>query len=353
MMFPNVLASTELNSAEGGMSHMFQTIRLRALFGVENPNVKMSWQDTAANIFPYYEYSVGITSYILNILVIYLARTQMHKRTAEYKIIIYLNCGVDLIFITVSMVTRSVCDVQDGIFFILSTGPLGEIPQPYAAMISVVWSGAFMLTVVTVPIQFLYRYSQLCLKNQITTRQYVLIYGGFISALVVHLVVGFHIYVTDPTALKEYEHLLRRNPMFREHVPVFTAAITISLVTQLHMLNTMLIVCVAYSVAVYCAVKTLKRLNESQDSFSKATRAAQRQFTIIMFVQAINPLVMLNIPICLAYSLTLLNVTLALCRNSQDIERHIAAESQQKVVGGANDTCEKPLNARRRPTTLC
>uniref|UniRef100_A0A1I7RWQ4 Uncharacterized protein n=1 Tax=Bursaphelenchus xylophilus TaxID=6326 RepID=A0A1I7RWQ4_BURXY len=272
---------------------------------------KMSWQDVVADLLPYYDYTVGITSYILNCLVIYLAKTQMNKGTAEYKTILYLNCGVDLIFNTFSTITRTICDVQDGIFFILSTGPVGKVPQPYAAIISFIWSWALFLTVVTVPIQFLYRYSQLCLKNQITTRTYVLIYGGFMLAVVVHLVVGFHVYVTDPAALKEYEPLMRRNPMFREHMPVFTVAITTSLITQLHMLHSMLIVCVAYSVVVYCAVKTLQRLKDTQDSLSKETLAAQRQLTVIMFIQAINPLIMLNMPICLSFTLTLLNVTVS------------------------------------------
>uniref|UniRef100_A0A1I7RWQ2 G protein-coupled receptor n=1 Tax=Bursaphelenchus xylophilus TaxID=6326 RepID=A0A1I7RWQ2_BURXY len=184
----------------------------------------MSWQDTATDLLPYYEYTMGFFSYALNILVIYLAKTQMHKRTAEYRTIILLNCAVDLIFNTFNLLTRTACDIKEGNIFVLSTGPLGDVPQPYAAMITFSWLWALLLTVVTVPIQFLYRYSQICLTTPITTRQYVLIYGGFILALALHCAAGVVVFETDPEVLKGYEHLIRENPIFKD-MPVFTLGI--------------------------------------------------------------------------------------------------------------------------------
>ncbi|CAD5233460.1 unnamed protein product [Bursaphelenchus xylophilus] len=275
---------------------------------LRNCSPKMTWQETAAMILPYYDCTTSAISYVLNVLVIYLARTQMSKSTAEYKVIILLNCGVDLIFSSINLMTETVAEVQDGNLFLLSTSFLGDVPQPYAAMITFTWLWSLLLTVVTVPIQFLYRYSQLCLRNPITTKQYFLIYGGFILALVLHCAAGNLVFETNPLVLRKYEHLMRRNPMFEKRMPVFTLGVKDSPIQALHMLNCMVIVITAYSIVIYCAVKTLRHLKHTAKSLSKSTLAAQKQLTIIMFVQATNPLFMLNFPICLACVLTLLNL---------------------------------------------
>ncbi|CAD5233451.1 unnamed protein product [Bursaphelenchus xylophilus] len=269
----------------------------------------MGWQDVAAELMPFYDYGIGMLSYILNILVIYLALTQFTKSTAEYKTIILLNCVVDLIFNTVNVLTRTVADVQDGNLFLLSTGPLGEIPQPYAAMITFFWVWSLLLTVVTVPMQFLYRYSMLCLKNPLSLKHYVLIYGGFILATALHCAAGVFVFETDPKLLKEYEPLLRKNPMFKEHLPVFTLGIKDSPKQAFHMMDVVLIAGVAYSLVVFCGIRTFQRLKETRDSLSKKTLAVQRQMTIIMAIQATNPLIMLNGPTVGACLLALFNVT--------------------------------------------
>ncbi|CAD5233523.1 unnamed protein product [Bursaphelenchus xylophilus] len=270
----------------------------------------MAWTDIAAVCLPFYDLFLGILSYCLNILVIYLARTQANKSMAEYTAIILLNSVVDIIFNTTNLITRQFVDMQDGNLFMLNTGPIGQIPQPYSSMITFSWLFSLLLTVVTVPIQFLYRYSQLCLRNPLQFWHYVLIFGGFILAIALHCAAGVLVFETNPAVLREYEHLLRRNPLFHDNVPVFTLGVKDSPKAALHMLDCIFIVAVAYSIVIYCALKTIKKLRVAKESMSRTTLAAQRQLTVIMIIQGLNPLIIINTPIFVAVLFTLFNVTL-------------------------------------------
>jgi hypothetical protein len=61
-----------------------------------------------------FEMTVGVFSYAVNFLLIYMALYKSNRYMRAYRVIIVMNCCVDLFYNTISICIQVVVDMKDG-----------------------------------------------------------------------------------------------------------------------------------------------------------------------------------------------------------------------------------------------
>ncbi|KAI6202634.1 hypothetical protein M3Y99_01867800 [Aphelenchoides fujianensis] len=164
----------------------------------------------------FYEAFMGLFSYLLNALVIYLALYKSTRALREYRVIIIWSACVDLIFNTANL-----ADLTFGKLYFTNAGPLERIPQPFSLAACVFWMFGLYLTVLNVAAVFAYRYNVLVRNKRDYLRKFALIYAQFVVLIAVQAALGFVCFETNLGA-PHYAADLKANGMFAENTPPFS-----------------------------------------------------------------------------------------------------------------------------------
>ncbi|KAI6195933.1 hypothetical protein M3Y94_01047600 [Aphelenchoides besseyi] len=115
---------------------------------------------------------------------------------------------------------------------------------------------------------------------------------------------GFVCFETNEGS-QHYTLELKANGLFAEETPPFSVVDASTFKGAVHLANTNLITTASYVVVFWTGTRIHRMLRASRMHMSSATLAVQQQLTMILFLQAFYPFVMLALPIFLAAGLPL------------------------------------------------
>ncbi|KAI6217696.1 7TM GPCR, serpentine receptor class r (Str) family-containing protein [Aphelenchoides besseyi] len=239
------------------------------------------------------------TSFILNTIVIYLALTETNKDIKEYKNLLVLNCIVDYVYTLIGLFNHDTFEITQNVWIHILGWPANLFPKPWHYVFVGAFSFKLSFGIISLPIQFGYRWCLLCRRKMLTVTQLILIFvATFIISCHWWTVFGLAFYISDH---KYVDHsFLMSNPfIFNDQSPDPTLVIT-ELKNPL-LLEITLTALVANGLTCfligYFTYKTIKKLEESKGKMSNKTRRLQNQMTRILLVQTTSVLLTAIIPI--------------------------------------------------------
>ncbi|KAI6198004.1 hypothetical protein M3Y94_01293300 [Aphelenchoides besseyi] len=254
----------------------------------------------------YFEIVIFAISYLLNMTVIILALKLARKTMKEYSSMLIANAVVDMVYTLITFVTMEMVDVERRMMFFISDSPLK--PQSYVMrqIFAMSWCiGSFILTI-NVPLQFIYRYSLLCLSSPLRPRQLLGIYCAMLAYVCIHTATFFLTVEPDDNNL---ESILRENPVFADEKLEYVVWNGNHIVNSLQFADVQVITFGCYAIIAWTGYKTQKKLTESISTMRSSTVAAQRQMTKLMIMQAAYPFVTLVFPLAFGCLMTLFGVS--------------------------------------------
>ncbi|KAI6230740.1 hypothetical protein M3Y99_01017900 [Aphelenchoides fujianensis] len=192
-------------------------------------------------------------------------------------------------------------EVNGGLVFFIPDNPLLPASQSLTIVVGILWSCAFFVMVVNVPLQFLHRFNVFCLNRPPPTRP---TFSPSTSSC-------SHSSPSSrrwgrPTCPRrkneEYVEELKKNPIYAHNTPpMFCVGNgTQGLYLPLMIYVLVAIVC-CYLFAYAAAARIWKKLREQRDHrLSSSTIAGQRRLNLIMMLQVAYPLLMTLFPMVLA-----------------------------------------------------
>ncbi|KAI6202457.1 hypothetical protein M3Y96_00951000 [Aphelenchoides besseyi] len=250
----------------------------------------------------YFEVVIFAVSYLLNMTVIILALKLARKTMKEYSNMLIANAVVDMIYTMITFIV----DVERRMMFFISDSPLK--PQSYVMrqIFAMSWCvGSFILTI-NVPLQFIYRYSLLCLSSPLRPRQLLGIYCAMLAYVCIHTATFF---LTVEPDNNDLEPILRENPVFADEKLEYVVWNGNHIANSLQFADVQLITFGCYAIIGWTGYKTQKKLTESISTMRSSTVAAQRQMTKLMIMQAAYPFVALVFPLAFGCLMTLFGVS--------------------------------------------
>ncbi|CAD5228574.1 unnamed protein product [Bursaphelenchus okinawaensis] len=243
----------------------------------------------------YYEVSVFIVSWFLGWLVLLLIMFKTPKSFRGYSHMIAMNTVVDLIYSVTDLITMETVDLHGAILYMFPANPYFPTNIISARWCSSFWIFALYMTIMALPMQFMYRYGLVCCDKPFTNRQLAGTYGVSLLYLLVHCYI-FKFTFKAPS--KEYTKILAENPIYTNDMPSdYIAGDAHELNAMFaHFANCDLIIMAAYGAVFYFGYQISKTLKRTMGNLSRETAAAQRHITRIMVLQALYPLISLVIP---------------------------------------------------------
>ncbi|KAI6230053.1 hypothetical protein M3Y99_01113700 [Aphelenchoides fujianensis] len=202
-------------------------------------------------------------------------------------------------------------EVNNGLVFFIPENPLLPASQLIAFVVGILWSGAFFVMVVNVPLQFLYRFNVFCLNRRLRPLHFFALYFLVLTLVAFVPSVGAA-YVSEGKS-EEYVEELKKNPIYAHNPPpMFCVGNgTRGLYLPLMIYVLVAIVC-CYFFAYVAAARIWKKLREQRDHrLSSSTIAGQRRLNSIMMLQVAYPLLMTLFPMVLAGVQTILQVNVS------------------------------------------
>ncbi|KAI6212903.1 7TM GPCR, serpentine receptor class j (Srj) family-containing protein [Aphelenchoides besseyi] len=238
-----------------------------------------------------FEFVIGIISYILNGTLIYMALYKSTKYMKSYSAIIILNSSVDIIFNTINIVVQVVVDMKDGGLYFFSGYFVENIPQPYASYMHNLWMFGLLLSVVNVPVQFLFRYLIL-VKNK-TLNGLELLGVMLVPAVLIAIHCYYGATVAYSITDEERNELLpslQNDPLWFHDVPVFSHGFVKNRPVQIDFCGTQGVVVISYIVIFWTGRAIYNKLKSSEKIMSRPTRLAQAQLTKILLIESMIPI---------------------------------------------------------------
>uniref|UniRef100_A0A1I7SI53 G protein-coupled receptor n=2 Tax=Bursaphelenchus xylophilus TaxID=6326 RepID=A0A1I7SI53_BURXY len=189
-----------------------------------------------------------------------------------------------------------VVEIKGGVCFFLPLGPFRHSPYPYNFLMASLFLGAVYTTVLTLGMQFVYRYCALC-RTPLTVPQFAAMYFAGVSSMFAASFASFFVFrgVTPQDT-----EILRQHPAYQEDTPVYMAVDPTSVRSTAHLIFTQVIIFGVYVVIVYTASKINKKVRDATAGMSKYTRKAHRQLNKVMIMQALYPGILLGTPVIVA-----------------------------------------------------
>ncbi|CAD5230699.1 unnamed protein product [Bursaphelenchus okinawaensis] len=204
-------------------------------------------------------------------------------------------CG-DFIYTGINLVTMMVVEVKGGIIYFMTMGIFQHSPYPLNMIMGCLWLMAMYVTILTLGMQFIYRYYALC-KTALTPAWFIFYYCIGLSVCFCDGFVG--LFIADGNT-EYYTNLIKEHPMYTNDTPGYMVIDPANLPALLHTMMSQCIVVSTYVVIFYTGGKINQKLNEASGSMSASTKDAQKQLNRVMILQAFYPAVIAALPIIVA-----------------------------------------------------
>ncbi|KAH7703164.1 7TM GPCR protein [Aphelenchoides avenae] len=119
---------------------------------------------------------------LLNAFLILLIRKRSVKEMKRYNIMLLQTCVLDIYALVVSAIVQPIYIMLEGSNVMLMNGPFRGVPQPWSFFLVEMWIFGYYFSVVSIVVQFVYRYLILCKGLTVSTRTYftMVVIGGFL-----------------------------------------------------------------------------------------------------------------------------------------------------------------------------
>ncbi|CAD5228083.1 unnamed protein product [Bursaphelenchus xylophilus] len=233
---------------------------------------------------------------ICSLVVMYMAIFRTNNKAVKvYALMLIMNATVDLTYSVVNLVAMPIFFIYNGLFIVATGNPFLRDKQYAALVVSSLQGFLTYLSVVILPIQYIYRYS--VVRNRpLTTYQLIII---LLIAMLYPFVHGVLCYLTFNPPTPEYDAILELDPVVASLgylPPYYVGDIKSSFLMTFHMANCMIITVISYAVITVVFLKTKKEFIKMESKMSHQTKKVQRQMERVIFIQALFPILVLFIP---------------------------------------------------------
>ncbi|CAD5233503.1 unnamed protein product [Bursaphelenchus xylophilus] len=244
----------------------------------------------------YYEIGLAAVSLCLNGWVVYLVFTTKNRVMRSYSWVILMSMMGDLIYTGLNFITMMTVEVKGGKLVFLTMGLFEHYGYPYNLIMGCLWLAGMYTTILTLGMQFIYRYFALC-RNGLTPWEFGSIYCVGLIICLCDGFVGFFIF--DGISL-EATKLLQEHPMYKEDTPGYAILDPTKPAALAHTFCSQLIIVFVYVVIYFTGKRISRKLNDAAGDMSSSTKDAQKQLNRVMILQAAYPGLIVALPIVIA-----------------------------------------------------
>ncbi|CAD5220959.1 unnamed protein product [Bursaphelenchus okinawaensis] len=206
-----------------------------------------------------------------------------------------MNASVELSYSICNLVSLPVFFIYDGFCIVAAANPMLKNYQWTAYIATSLQGFLIYVSIVIIPIQFIYRYSVICNKPY-TSRGLLKIFiiGGLYPFA--HGILCFYTF-TEPAPL--YDKTLERNPILStlDYIPPYRVGDSVnSPLMALHFGNCLLMTIASYTVIMIVYRKTKTAFIKMEGQMSAQTKKVQKQMERVIFIQALFPILVLFVP---------------------------------------------------------
>ncbi|CAD5220963.1 unnamed protein product [Bursaphelenchus okinawaensis] len=206
-----------------------------------------------------------------------------------------MNASVDISYGLCNLIAMPIFFIYDGIF-ILSTGnPLLKDVQ-WSAYLVVCFQGCLTyMSVIILPIQFIYRYS--VIRNKPCTN--VELFRMFLIGSIYPMCHGFFTFYTFVPPTPMYDEIFLHDPLISAlgYIPPYRVGDCVnSKLMAFHISNCMSITIGSYIIILVVYSRTKVEFARMESQMSEQTKRVQKQMERVIFVQAVFPILVLFIP---------------------------------------------------------
>uniref|UniRef100_A0A1I7SKR7 G_PROTEIN_RECEP_F1_2 domain-containing protein n=1 Tax=Bursaphelenchus xylophilus TaxID=6326 RepID=A0A1I7SKR7_BURXY len=173
----------------------------------------------------YYELLLASISFLLNGIVVYLALTMANRTIRNYCRILLMSVAGDLIYTCLNLLTMMIVEIRAGMMYFITTGPFIHSTYPYNMLMCALWLSGMYVTIMTIMVQFVYRYYALC-RTALSITQFVSLYC---LGLTWCLCQGFAAFLCFEAETPENREILQGHPLYSFNTPTFVTGDTVGL----------------------------------------------------------------------------------------------------------------------------
>ncbi|CAD5233504.1 unnamed protein product [Bursaphelenchus xylophilus] len=243
-----------------------------------------------------YELVLATVSFSLNGIVVYLALTMKNQTTRNYCRILLMSVLGDILYTAMNLVTMMIVEIRAGKMYFITTGPFIHSAYPYNMLMCALWLTGMYVTIMTIMVQFVYRYNALC-KSGLSATRFVFTYCLGMTWCIGQ---GFAAFLCFEPANEADTRTLQGHPLYSFNTPTFVTGDTENLGPIVHFASSQLSVVVLYVIIIYTGRKIHKVLHSGDLSMSKSTKEAQKKLNKVMALQATYPGVIVGLPVVVA-----------------------------------------------------
>ncbi|CAD5228073.1 unnamed protein product [Bursaphelenchus xylophilus] len=255
-------------------------------------------------------FSILAISCSLYIIFLAMYRTK-NKAVKVYSQMLVMNACVDLGYSLCNLIGLPIFYIYDGLFFLSAGNPLLK-DLPWSANIVTSFQGFLIyVSVVIIPIQFMYRYSVITNKPY-TSPQLIRIFMIGITYPLFHGILCFYTF-KEPSP--EFDKIFIGDPVIGSlgYIPPYRVGdCANSKLMAVHMSNCMVMTVASYIVIMIVYQRTREAFIRMEPQMTEQTKKVQKQMERVIFIQAVFPIVVLFIPgtVLPIASLLKINVTM-------------------------------------------
>ncbi|CAD5233502.1 unnamed protein product [Bursaphelenchus xylophilus] len=257
----------------------------------------------------YYEIVLAALSVILNCWVMYLVLTTRNRVMRNYCWVVLISMCGDFIYTGINFITMMTVEVMGGKLVFLNMGPFEHYGHPFNMIMGCLWLGGMYTTILTLGMQFIYRYYALC-KEPLPPTKFAMIYMVGLCVCFADSFSGFFIF---ESISEENTKMVQQHPMYSNDTPGYMIDDPSKLAQSIHTFCSQMIVVWVYAVIYYTGKRIGQKLKEADGVMTTSTRDAQKQLNRVMILQAAYPAVIVALPIIMATILAQLQFNMRWC----------------------------------------
>lgn len=109
-------------------------------------------------------------------------------------------------------------EVRDGKLYLITMGVFRDYKYPSNYLMVSLWLSACYNTIAALAMQFIYRYSVLCMNKPLSTRQF---FGIYMIGLLLSCSLGFYVFGCMDDESEGYTRILKGHPMYTYGTPSY------------------------------------------------------------------------------------------------------------------------------------
>ncbi|KAH7721263.1 7TM GPCR protein [Aphelenchoides avenae] len=253
----------------------------------------------------------AILSLAFNALLSSLLIREKDETIKPYSRVLLQNCLVDVVYTFICLLVETCVEVDKGHYILIVNGCLRFLPLQWHYALSIVHLTSVALTVLIVPVEFVFRYLIVCKSVTLSTKQ--IYYMGAVALFICTFCSSFagFAFTLDSEAGGGYDHhavdLIW--PRDGNEAMVVLWASTKDPLFLTHIALTMFAEGVAYAVMIVTSIATYREIRKKKSRMTQKTLYAQRQMNRILITEASSVFVVGILPVICIFTMLFLEVS--------------------------------------------